>query len=80
MRKQVLKMDNNICKYCSGKANLATGHNPSVKQHYYTRGFGMSPKARKAWANNPNILRAACRSCNSSKGSKHFPTQWRLRF
>lgn len=77
-RDEVLKRDNHTCQYC-GSTNthrMAADHNPSVKAHYNAKGFGISPTARRNWANNPENLRAACSSCNSSKGSKHYPSQW----
>ncbi|MEW4211594.1 DNRLRE domain-containing protein [Priestia megaterium] len=77
-RNEVLKRDNHTCQYCgsTNKHRMAADHNPSVKAHYNAKGFGISPTARRNWANNPENLRAACSSCNSSKGSKHYPSQW----
>ncbi len=78
VRDAVLKRDNYTCQYCGRKGGkLEVDHNPSLKQHYYKKGYAMSRKARIKYANNPKYLKTACQRCNRSKQERYYPDEWR---
>ncbi|WP_373367430.1 GH-E family nuclease [Thermaerobacillus caldiproteolyticus] len=78
VRDAVLKRDNYTCQYCGRKGGkLEVDHNPSLKQHYYKKGYAMSRKVRIKYANNPKYLKTACQRCNRSKQERYYPDEWR---
>jgi hypothetical protein len=68
--KTKVKAENPVCVYCDKKPSTTVDHVRSQKQDWVEGGWKDSREVRSARVNEPENLTGACRSCNSSKGSK----------
>ena len=68
-KKEVLQKEP-TCVYCKKKPSDTVDHVRSQKQDFVEGGFKDTRDVRSARVNDPSNLAGACRSCNSSKGSK----------
>ena len=68
-KKGVLQKDP-TCVYCKKKPSDTVDHVRSQKQDFVEGGFKDTRDVRSARVNDSSNLSGACRSCNSSKGSK----------
>ena len=75
-KKGDVKKNNPVCVYCDKKPSTTVDHVRSQKEDWVNGGFKDTKEARSARVNDSENLTGACKSCNSSKGSKKLNDEW----
>ncbi|MBK5571810.1 RHS repeat-associated core domain-containing protein [Ensifer sp. SSB1] len=75
VRQETLSRDVD-CVYCGEARSDTLDHVRSQKQDWVEGGYLDSKETRSGRVNDPSNLAGACRSCNSSKGSRRLGVDW----